>query len=131
MNLFSFLYSVLNWSYLLLQKLLPLFTIIINNLILYQKFLNEKRRIIYIFGVVIVYYNFIALPFIWTAFFYFKISLSISISKVFLTWSNTSLLADLFSANFSKEITKFFSGWTRTSAHNSSSFSVHRRVFFL
>ena len=129
MNLFSFLYSVLNWSYLLLQKLLPLFTIIINNLILYQKFLNEKRRIIYIFGVVGVFYS--VAFFIWSAFFYFKISLSISISKVFLTWSNTSLLADLFSATFSKEITKLFSGWTRTSAHNSSSFSVHRRVLFL
>ena len=42
------IYSVLNWS-CYCKTYVPLFTIIMNNLILYQKFLNERRRTIYIF----------------------------------------------------------------------------------
>ena len=37
------------------QNCYSLFTIIMNNLILYQKFLNKRRRTIYIFAVVCVF----------------------------------------------------------------------------
>ena len=63
-----------------------------------------------------LYSNFVALPFTCSALFCLKISLCISISKV---------LAYVFSANFSKEIEKLFSGSARTSANNSSLVSVH------
>ena len=99
-----------------------------NNLILYQTFLNGRRRTIYIFAIVCL---FIALPFTWSALICLKTLLSISISKVFVICWNTSLLADFFTANHSKETSKLFSRSARTSANNSSSFSVHRVAFFL
>ena len=76
-----------------------------------------------------VYSNFVGLPFTWSALFNLKISLFTSMSKVLLICSNTSLLADFFSVNFSKEIAKLFSRSARNSANTSSSFSVHHLVF--
>ena len=131
MNLFSFP-SILYWTEVVCRykSFFPLFTIIMNSLVLYQKFLNERRRTIYIL-LSFVYSNFVALPFAWSALFCLKISLFISISKVYLICSKTSLLADFFSVNFSKEITKIFSGSSRTSANNSRSFSIYRLAFFV
>ena len=42
------LIEVLNWSFYFYESHIPLFTIIMNNLIPYQKFLNERRRTIYV-----------------------------------------------------------------------------------
>ena len=100
---------------------IPLFTIILNNLMLYQKFLNGSRRTIYIF----VYPNFVALPFTWSALFCLAILLSISIQKYFwyvriLHYWLTFLVI---------EIEKLFSGSARTSENNSSLFSFYRPAF--
>ena len=76
-----------------------------------------------------VYSNFVGLPFTWSALFNLKISLFTSMSKVLLICSNTSLLTNFFSVNFSKEIAKLFSRSARNSANTSSSFSVHHLVF--
>ena len=63
--------------------------------------------------------NFVALPVTWSGLFRLKISLSIFSSKVFSICSNTSLLADFFSANFFGEIAKLFFRSARTSVNNS------------
>ena len=56
---------------------------------------------------IFVYSNFVAFPFTLSALFCLKILLPISISNVYLMCLTTSVLADFFSANFSKEIAKF------------------------
>ena len=104
--------------------------IIMNNLVLYKTFLNERMRTIYIF-VEFVYSNFAPLPFTWSALFCLKISLSISISEVFLICLNNSLLVEFFSINFSKEIAKLSSGLARSSANNSHLSFVHRLAIFV
>ena len=80
-----------------------------------------------------VYFNFVALPFTWSASFCLMISLSISISKLFFDMTEYFIMTEyyIFSANFSKEIAKLFSESDRTSANNSSSFSVHRLAIFV
>ena len=116
MNLFSFPFILYLTEVIYYYKsYLALFTIIMEHLILYQKFLNERMRTIYIFAQ-FMNFNFEALSFTQSALFCLKILLSISISKVFLICSNTSLLTDFFGDNFSKEIAKLFSGSARISA---------------
>ena len=122
---FISIFSVLNWSYLLLQNL---FSSVHYN---YEwKNLNERRRTNYILPL-FLYSYFIALPFTWSALFCLRISLFISISKVFLICWNITLLADSFSISFSKDIARLFSGSARTSANKSSLFSAHCLEFFV
>ena len=73
--------------------------------------------------------NFVALPVTWSGLFRLKISLFIFSLKVFSICSNTSLLADFFSANFFGEIAKLFFRSARTSVNNSDLFSDHRLAF--
>ena len=131
MNLFSFLFFLYWTEVIYYYKIyFPLFTIIMSNLILYQKFLNERRRTNYILPL-FLYSYFIALPFTWSALFCLRISLFISVSKVFLICWNITLLADCFSISFSKDIARLFSGSARTSANKSSLFSTHCLEFFV
>ena len=131
MNLFSFPF-IRYWTEVTCyyESYLPLLTIIMNNLILHQKFLNERKRTIHIFTDVCVFL-FCRIAFYLVNIILFENFVMHFISEVFLICSNTSLLADFFSATFSNEIAKLFSRSARTSANNSSSFYVHRLALFV
>ena len=94
-------YSVLNWSYYC-KIYVPLFTIIMNNLTLHQKFLNERRRTIYIFVVACALWfcsmalYLVSINQFENFFIHFHLHF-----HLYLIWLNTSLLDDFFSANYS------------------------------
>ena len=74
----------------------------------------------FIFLPEVVYSNFVALPFTWSALFCCKFRYPFPSQKNFLY--ARIILADFFGANFFKEIAKSFSRSARTSANNSSLF---------
>ena len=113
MNLFSFPF-ILYWTEVC-RSYLPLFTIINNNFILYQKnhlYFCCSLCILILRHYILLGHNYS----VWK----FRFPKSIfDMLKYFITdW--------LLNANFSKEIAKLFSRSAKTYANNSGSFSVHR-----
>ena len=123
MNLFPFPF-ILYWTEVIYyyKSYLPLFAIIMKNLILYQKSLNERRRTIYIFSE-FLYSNFETLPFTWSALFCLKFPWSTFISLLYLFLCAFVMLK--VCSISPKEMTKLFSGLAGSFPNTSSSFSVH------
>ena len=97
-----------------------------NNLILYQEFLNEIGRtiaLVYVFWFCIIFFHLVSIILLENFFLHFHLKIIFDMLEYFI-------IGWLFT-NFSKEIAKLFSWSTRTSSDNSSSFSVYHRTFFI
>ena len=129
LNLLTFPF-ILYWTEVIYyyKSYFPLFTIILNNLILYQKCLNERRRTTNIFAVACLF-QFCSIAFYLVSIILFWKLVSISISKVFFLILHYCL--NFLVPISPKKQQNFFSDQLGTSANNSSSFFVHRLALFV